>query len=245
MTCQPALFDVLQSDLTGRLDRSHTGRSVRVWRLWINGLDHCSTAADVARTALAGRDRQSRRSLLAGLIDLAGHDPLAADTGFLIVLGDLRVVARQLARRWRAELAEIDQAVAVAGWCQLEGMRGRRFDWPDRMIVTAARNAARDGLRRQALMAAREPAVEEVDPGPDHTHGLDMAEEVIAAAVRRGVVSAESARTVWATRVVGIPASVIAGARGEHPNRVVMRRLRAEQALRRDRATVAGLGRAG
>lgn len=91
MTCQPALFDVLRSDLTGRLDRSHTGRSVRVWRLWIDGLDHCSTAVDVARTALEGRDRQSRRSLLAGLIDLAGHDPVAGDTALLIV-------ARLLAR---------------------------------------------------------------------------------------------------------------------------------------------------
>lgn len=113
------------------------------------------------------------------------------------------------------------------------------------MIVTAARTAARDRLQTEARRAAKVDLVGELtEPAVEVVSCWDAA-ELVAGAVRRGVVSPDSARLVWATRVLGVPASEVAAYLGDRPGSVVMRRHRAERALRQDGATRAAWKEAG
>lgn len=237
------LFDRLQADLDHRLSNASTAAVVERWRADEPVLAGCRLAVDVARAE--GGDRRRRRAVLAAMVQLAGGDGMAGDVAYAMVLDDLGRVAGQLTRVWRADREEMDQAVAIAGWDRLRRVAGRRLEWPDRVIVTGARDVVRDQLRRRARTHNHEVLAEEVDPGPASESGFDDAAGLIQDALRRGVVTAESARLVWATRVLGVPAADVAAARGERLNRVVMRRLRAERALRADRATTGGFGRAG
>lgn len=243
MQCRLGLFDRLQADLDHRLSSPSTAAAVERWRADEIVPRGCRLVLDVAR--LDEADPRRRRAVLAAMVHLAGRDVLAGDVAYAMVLEDLRRVAGQLTRVWRADREEMDQAVAIAGWDRIRRVAGRRLEWPDRVIVTGARDVVRDDLRRHARTSGHELLTAEVDPGPSEDSGFEDAAGLIQDALRRGVVSAESARLVWATRVMGVTAADLAAAGGERPNRVVMRRLRAERALRADRATTAGFGQAG
>ena len=241
MTRTESLFNRLAADFEHRLSRPSTGADVSRWARTLPVLEGCSSASEVI--ALTGLCRERRRVLTCLIVHAAG-DRLAAETAYAMLLGDLRGVAGQLTRTWRARPDEVDQAVAAAGWETIGRVAGRFLDWPDRVVVGGARTLVRDALRREARMAARVQPVAAVDPTSDTYPCFDTAADLIRDAVRRGVVSAGSARLVWATRVVGIPTADLADRSGDRANKLVMRRLRAERALSRDLPTRAAWGQA-
>lgn len=245
MTPSVGLFDLLTKDFD-RLSHRRTLRRVASWRTRCPQLACCETAADVVAWCSDRRLAPTvRRAVLGELVEIAGSDRLATEVVFAVLVPKLRVVAAELTGRWRAEREVVDQEVAAGAWARLMLISGSCPEWPDTMIVTAARTAARDRLQAEARRAAKfdlgralgEPAVEVVSCWD--------AAELVAGAVRRGVVSPDSARLVWATRVLGVPACEVAAELGDRPGSVVMRRHRAERALREDRATRAAWKEAG
>jgi hypothetical protein len=143
-----------------------------------------------------------------------------------------------------ADPGEVDQAVAVAGWVRVARVSDRRLEWPNRVIVGGARTAVRDELRADVRYLRRLAPTTDIDlatlgSGGGLGDGGEWADAagLIADAVRRGVVSDRSAQLVWSTLVFGLPAVEVADRWGEAPGAVVMRRLRAERALRCDLAS--------
>ena len=247
MTHGSGLFASLSGDLRRHLAAASTTATVSGWATSEGCFVGCETARDVLDQVMdpTGGDRRGRAEL-GVLLCWATDDVLAAEVVFAACLPGLAAVGGQLGRVWGTDRAEVDQAVAAAGWLRLSRVAGRRWEWPDRVIIGGARIAVRDELRSAARSESRlEPLgdAEPMCPVGDPT-GLEAA-ELISIAVRRGVVSAGSARLVWATRVLGVPATEIAAECGERPRAVVMRRLRAERALRRNLLSELAVERAG
>lgn len=238
MTASSGLFEGLAKDLDRRLAHRRTIPRVAAWQACCPQLAGCRTAADVAAwVGDANLSASARREMLGRLVEIAGEDSLAGEVVFAVVVPKLRVVAAELTRRWRAEREVVDQEVASAGWARLMLVAGSRPAWPETLIVTAARTAARDRLAAEARRAAKIDRLGLFEAGCMSDVSCWDAAELIAGAVRRGVVSPGSARLMWATRVVGVPAAEVAAGLGERAGSVVMRRHRAERALRQDQAT--------
>jgi hypothetical protein len=237
-----ALFDCLTVDLRHHLTLPSGAGPAARWASLDPAFAGCADNAAVLDHLMdSGRSTAARRRDLAVVVCSAATDPVAAVVVFAACINGLRAVAGQLARAWSADPAEVDQAVAVAGWARVTRESGRRLEWPDRVIVGGARTAVRDDLRAEARYHRRIAPAAEIDlavAGDGVVSGGEWADaaELMAAAVRRGTVSGRSAQLVWETRVLGVPVKAVAAQWGQAPSAVVMRRLRAERALRSDLA---------
>lgn len=235
MTSSPRLLEQLAIDLRNRLARSWTYATVTAWRAREPAFAGLVTAADVLDWVTDfDRPPAERRRELGALLGWAADERPAAEVVFAACLPGLGRAAAELSRAWRVDGVEVDQAVVAAGWERLVRLAGRRLPWPDRAIVSGARTAARDELRAAARRRARETVTAGApDTGLANDGSFTTAAELIAAAVDSGALGLESARLVWATRVLGIRPGELAGGSAAALDAVLARRARAERALRR------------
>lgn len=235
MTRTPRLLEQLDVDARYRLAKPATRSAVTAWRSRTAAFAGSATAADVlALLTDPDRPAAARRAELGLVLTWAAQDPLAAEVVLTACLPGLGRVAAELARSWRADRAEVEQAVAAAAWERLRRLAGQRLAWPDRTIISGARTAVRDELRAAARRRTHEAPTGQVDPAGSSTDGgFGDAVEIMAMAVGCGVLSPEAATLVWATRVLGIRPGELAGRSGLCLDAVLARRARAERALRR------------
>ena len=232
MATAPDLFHRLGADLERQLGTAGARAAARSWarrRPALAGLDS-------PREALARcRDREAPelgRAVLSALLLEATGDEIACQAVFAAVLPGLAGAAADLARRWRLPRAELQQAMAAAGWKRVRALAGQAPSWPARAIVGGARDAVRDELRADAKRHQRLAAAPPREPVAAAPGGLFEIADLLHGAVRRGTVASRSARLVFATRVLGVTTTEVARAENRDPKAVVMERLRAERALR-------------
>ena len=231
MTSSFRLFDRLDADLRHRLRAPSTQAAAARWATAEPALAGIVTAPDTLAESAPGRNPGA----LAALVRLADGDRLAADAVFVAVLPGLRAVATGISRRWGVPRGEADQDVAAAGWARIVTCAGADLAWPAQVIVGGARDTVRDRLRRAACTARRTVPISEVPDlvAPEDGDGeasVDAA-DLLARAAASGVIDPRAAGLVWATRVRGVPIGDLVGDRREAKT-LVMRRLRAESALR-------------
>src|SRR5205807_9463312 len=128
---------------------------------------------------------------------------------------------------------ELDQAVATAAWSQLVALSGQSLPWPATTVLVAVRDEVRGRLRTAARRQRRIDG--DTRSAPVAVTGADQAgaeaADLLAAAVRQGLVSADSARVVWATRVIGLSVAELGTTTGRPTSSIRTLRSRAEQAL--------------
>ncbi|MHB1446917.1 MAG: hypothetical protein ACYCZV_14860, partial [Acidimicrobiales bacterium] len=142
----------------------------------------------------------------------------------------LAAAAARLARAWGLDRGEVDQDVIAAAWERLMALAGTTPPWPATAIVFGARSRVRNRLvteaRRRRLAARLAP--EGPAPGPE---AEVIAPRLLSEAAARKVVSADAARLVWATRVMGYRLAELAGP-GRAESTLRVKRWEAERALR-------------
>ncbi|MDA8045701.1 MAG: hypothetical protein M0Z30_10770 [Actinomycetota bacterium] len=242
MTSTADLFTRLSADLARRLSSPRTAASAAAWAAEEPALAGITRAVDAVTRCADRNDAVASRAALTALLRLAGAEPLAADAALAAVVPALRSVAGRLCRVWRQEPAEIDQAVAAAGWERIVVLAGSSVEWPDRVIA----GAARDAVRAQLRAASRRPTDPFPDddgggggrgggvpiPAADSGHWGAEARDLFRCAVADGVVSPASAGVVWEVRAFGTPAVVVAARTGRQPAAIRKQCRRAERALR-------------
>jgi DNA-directed RNA polymerase specialized sigma24 family protein len=235
------LFTRLRADVATGRDADGSQARIALWASLDPALSGLARTANVLDACSDGTDPERARAILAGLLRIAGEEPLAARLVLGALCPALSQVGRALVRSWQAERQDVDQSLATAAWARITTLAGSEVAEPTAAIVGGARDEVRGQLRRQAGhqplaldgLALDEPPLCHLQalasPPPDDS--VEVA-EWFASAVRRKVVSLDEARLVVLTRALGETPTELARAHHQRPGTLRMRRHRAEAALR-------------
>jgi len=136
----------------------------------------------------------------------------------------LRAVAAELSRWEHVERDEVDSLLVLGAWEALTVLGGTAKMWPDRAVVSRARDAARTRLlaegRRSSRETLRDELAGQVASGPEQELGTLLAADILRSAVAKGSLGLSSAGLLWATRVEGASTAELArlGSRSPGPS---------------------------
>ncbi len=206
------------------------------WRP-VRALAGFAKAVDVLDAASAPILPAARRPVLSALLCLAPADALAAEVFLAAVVPALRAVAAELSRWDHVECDEVD-SLLVLGACEaLNALGGTANMWPDRAVISRARDAARPRLlaegRRSSRETLRDELAGEAAGEPEQELGALLAADILRSAVAKGSLSLSSAGLLWATHVEGASTAELARLGSRSPRSVAMKCLRAGRALER------------
>lgn len=186
---------------------------------------------------------QARGAVWARLLELTASEGTAGEDWRLAAVGMAAPGLVRICKRWcaavpdagREQRAEVQQAVLAGFWEALAAMRADQT-WrrdPGRIpvrLLHAADRAVRTEVRGPRRLRVAEVTLEVV---PAARPEQPSPEQLLAHAVRLGMIEAGNARLVLLSRLEGVPIPEIAAEWGCSPESLWMRRLRAEKRLAR------------
>lgn len=221
----PFLFAALADDWHRLVASRPARRALSAWADAEPALAGFATPAEVVE-AIQHRGRPLTSDRLLGALVRAGRvDALAARCALQALVPGLRALGAAYAGMDEPE--ELDARLVAACW---EEIRCPSVDGPwvaRRVLRSVARRLAHERRVEMRTRLAEEAAE------PEQNQGWSRAEEALmflAGAVQRGVVSAQDATLIAATRLNGEPIAAVAH-QGESVGALQQRRFRAESRL--------------
>jgi DNA-directed RNA polymerase specialized sigma24 family protein len=205
------VFSALQREWTTVGSDASARRATRKWVTAAPALVGFASPAEVVATIARPGDPARSCALLAELLVIADTDELAARAVLQAILPGLHHAAR---RRWQPTTAgpwthadDVAADAVSAGWAAIRDHAGQRCERPAAIIIRTVEGRLRrahDTWRRRAA-----PTLPPGEPEPSQS-ALDaaltieeQAMELVADAVRAGVVSSAEAELLLATGVLG------------------------------------------
>lgn len=212
-----------------RVGSSHAARrALQVWAAADAALVGYSTPAKLVE-AIQHRGRPLTSDRLLGAVVRAGRwDPSASRCALQTLIPGLRAIGCSYSGMDDPE--DLDARLVAAAWEEIR-YTSPEAPWVARRVLRAV--ARRLANERRAEVRAR---VVEAETEPMAPHCRSVAEEaliLLARAVERGIVSAEEATLIAATRLTGEPVAAVAWP-DESVAALQQRRFRAEARLARE-----------
>ncbi|HVM40054.1 MAG TPA: hypothetical protein VM618_04645 [Acidimicrobiia bacterium] len=202
------------------------------WRSDDPAFDFPDLASLVRYVERRDQGPEAADAVLAALARRAPTDGMAARTLLQLLLPGCKAMLRGVHPRDRHERAALVVAVAY------DRIRTYPIDRRPRRIAANVLLDTRQRVGRTAFVgeptvpldavSERRLATATGDPEP----GAELV-RLLGVAVRRGILTAETARLIALTRVAGVPIADVARSEGTSEQTVRRRRLRAEERLRR------------
>jgi len=213
----------------------HGGSDQTMHRLRAGGLevDGATTLSDLAAQCNRTHDRARAEDILRSLVGLAGDDGLAALGALVALYPAMLGIARRLVVTG-VTLEQADADVIAVAYQRIVELSEDPPRHVARAVIGGTWDRIRSQLRAEQRCAMRQCRLDESDDRPlsnDATGWSGRLEGVLIEAVAGGVIGAEAARVIHATRVGGHSMRSVACDLGKREPAVRKVRMRAERTL--------------
>ena len=213
----------------------HGGSDQTMLRLRAGGLevDGATSLSELAAQCNGTQDRARAEDILRSLVGLAGDDGLAALGALVALYPALLGIARRLIVTG-VTLEQADTDVIAVAYQRIVELSEDPPRHVARAVIGGTWDRIRSQLRAEQRCAMRQRGLDESDDRPlsnDATGWSGRLEGVLIEAVAGGVIGAEAARVIDATRVGGRSVRSVACDLGKREPAVRKVRMRAERTL--------------